>query len=46
MISGKQVVGIVVAVIVVMIVAFALTSIQQRQNTNAAECAQMLAQIN
>lgn len=46
MTSTKQIVGIVVAVVVVMIIAFALTTMQQDRSAKAAQCAQMLGQIN
>lgn len=46
MTSTKQIVGLVVAVVVVMIIAFALTTIQQDRSAKAAQCAQMLGQIN
>jgi hypothetical protein len=46
MTSTKQIVGIVVAVMVVMTIAFALTTIQQDRSAKAAQCAQMLGKIN
>ena len=46
MISTKLIVSIVVAVVVVMIIAFALTTIQQDRSAKAAQCSQMLGQIN
>ena len=39
-------VGIVVSVVIVMVVAFILTTIQNNQNTKAAECQQLAAQIS
>jgi hypothetical protein len=44
--STKLIASIVVAVVVVMIIAFALTTIQQNRSAKAAQCAQMLGQIN
>jgi hypothetical protein len=46
MTSTKQIVGIIVAVVVVMIIAFVLTTIQQDRSAKAAQCVQMLGQIN
>jgi hypothetical protein len=46
MISVKQIAGIVVAVVVVMVIAFILTTIRDNSNAKAAECGQMLDHIN